>query len=606
MINCPICNVPNDPSVKFCTECGQRLGNELFTAPAATTPTPAKPGPSRAKLHSPLLDDAVEENMPPYMEGIAPPSGRGDLNRLRQMSQRGGTISGTQPAAPARSAEPNYPTGSENRKEKKVTPAFPADSPPPAQPRRHLHSPLLGDPEEEYPDYEPVTQGKGHLHSPLLGGSNNAPSGGKKHLHSPLLDNDEDPYEDSFNYPGLPTTRKGLHSPLLGGENEDLHYPPAAPASGVRPSGLRSPILQGRDPAALSEYYDDEDYDPYADEDNPSVLRSPLLGAKTHHREPASVPDEPAPPTRGLPRPPAGAVPPAKNLAGKAPASPSPSGRPANISAPANKSALPLSGSALGSSLPGGTGANAPDSRSQYRQGADKANVTASAESQSLNQQLPPMIRKPSHEQQEIPVDAEGFPDMSALRKEQMAVPAATTAPVAVSPEEPWSDAGNNAPAPDPFSYANAPPAMPGNAPLAVVPPVPAPPGFSGIAPDEPAKPETRPEGKARARRSASRLLADDQEQNFDQAPDYQATAGKSDKSTDGSAHTLTSRAATSPFLLILGMAAFVLMLAKTSIVFFGYGLAQLMQQPVVLLDQLIAIGSLFIMGAICLLSARK
>jgi hypothetical protein len=148
--------------------------------------------------------------------------------------------------------------------------------------RPHLKSPLLGGGEDEdEPAPQPRRQaagGRQHLKSPLLGAQENedepAPqargpaAGGRQHLHSPLLggaDQEDDYYEEE------PEPRRGgLHSPKLGGASKG--------------GGLRSPILGGAARGDSDDYYEDEYYDeeedPYAYEDNPNILRSPLLSSK--------------------------------------------------------------------------------------------------------------------------------------------------------------------------------------------------------------------------------------------------------------------------------------------------------------------------------------
>ncbi|MBY0357712.1 MAG: hypothetical protein K2W82_06900 [Candidatus Obscuribacterales bacterium] len=125
---------------------------------------------------------------------------------------------------------------------------------------------------------------------PEVAGNNPAPGPAKtapKKLRSPLLaaeEFDEEPYEEV-----PPPNRAGskpqhLHSPLLGSGDE-------APL----PRPLRSPLLSNVDKPKFDIYYDADDYDPYADEDNPNILRSPLLSAKVPLEEGRKAQPKPVP-----------------------------------------------------------------------------------------------------------------------------------------------------------------------------------------------------------------------------------------------------------------------------------------------------------------------
>lgn len=217
MIQCPICQMINDDMSQFCAECGSRIAAEQAALPQEPPP------PSRPRLQSPLLGTAE----PP--SNIASGNEPGEMARLRKMS-----------AKPEKASEPpiNYDV--------------PAPGSPPKNKR--LRSPLLAS--EEFDDLPeepmPIPQKR--------------PNAKPHHLHSPLLGMGEgNDFADEVDQKELPHT--GLHSPLLG--------------SGSVPGGsLRSPLLRGGGSSAFEEYYDEEEYDPYADEDNPNILRSPLLSSK--------------------------------------------------------------------------------------------------------------------------------------------------------------------------------------------------------------------------------------------------------------------------------------------------------------------------------------
>jgi len=249
VIDCPICNVPNEDMARFCAECGQRLTRPA--APPAAAPSPPAEPPAKApKLHSPLLGAEIIET--------------------------------------ARRAEP--PRGLRSPLLGETDPGMHQEPPVPGAGRKaHLHSPLLEGDEEEVVDLPPRPAGRGGLRSPLLSGEAPEDYGGAGRpggLRSPLLGGDEPGFAEPR--PG----RHGLRSPLLGGEEEEEEY--AEPPRPVGRGKLHSPILGGADSVPLGGAYGD-----FEDDDDPNVLRSPLLAAKLPLPDkPAKPPAEPEKPQR--------------------------------------------------------------------------------------------------------------------------------------------------------------------------------------------------------------------------------------------------------------------------------------------------------------------
>lgn len=276
MIDCPICHVMNEDMARFCAECGQRLATPQPAPQAPQAPASAAPAGKAPKLHSPLLggDLSAEEK-----EG-----GKADFSRLR--------------GTPGSSYEPEAAAGE--------------------RPPKSLRSPLLGGGEPDFPAEPEPSAGKPRrgLKSPLLGGGSDfdtgyeepAGAGGSRGLRSPLLGSG--PFEE----PPAGKSGRGLRSPLLGGGEQDYDIPTSrtiGSASSQR-AGLRSPLLGGAEPFG-------DEFEPPADEDNPNVLRSPLLAAKVPlserpprpaapspqmHAGQGQVPVPPVPPVQQTPLPP--------------------------------------------------------------------------------------------------------------------------------------------------------------------------------------------------------------------------------------------------------------------------------------------------------------
>lgn len=290
VIDCPICHVKNNDDARFCAECGQRLSggaqSSVPTEPVQPLRSPQQQPPQQQapqRLHSPLLSDAgPQADATHHGAGLGPNSASGEVNRLRQMSTRQQQEQQGQPPAqpyknpfdPRNAAPPDMPPSAGGAGPNSTS----AEAP------KKLRSPLLSGEEfdEDYIDDEPQQQqpgGRG-LRSPLLGGG----EGGGGALRSPMLGGGgrqlpQDEYDEE------PQPGGGLRSPLLGGGGgggyggSDRRKLPDSPYPGQerRRGGLRSPMLSSEE----GEYYEEEYYeDEPLDEDNPNVLRSPLLAAK--------------------------------------------------------------------------------------------------------------------------------------------------------------------------------------------------------------------------------------------------------------------------------------------------------------------------------------
>lgn len=234
-----------------------------------------------------------------------------------------GQTVGIQDLPPSSASVPSPPVASMPM-EKPDTPGADSIDKPGARaaknPGKKLRSPLLAAEEfDDEPYQEPLpipnnrTSGKHHLHSPLLGSGDGIDDDiqpeNKHHLHSPLLDNG-------------PSANSGR--------------------------SLRSPLLSASGSTTFEEIYDEDNQDPYADDDNPNILRSPLLSAKVSldeaHIARKAPPAKPLPSVTPLPEPkpiPVGALPPAKPLP---PINPPPEPKPA-----------PFGGATFGQPIPTAT-----------------------------------------------------------------------------------------------------------------------------------------------------------------------------------------------------------------------------------------------------------
>jgi hypothetical protein len=295
--------------------------------PQAPSEPAAPPLPARPKLHSPLFDGPDEHES----RQQAPKSGFGGMNKSRGLRSPLLGEDDSENEAPK-------PRGGGLR-----SPLLRGDDDPDAHAPRGkggLRSPLLRNDDDDPPAQ--INKGKGGLRSPLLGGSDDdypaqspqkparAPKGlpparnSSNHLRSPLLggvddfegDDDDDlppvPGKTAFPHVRRPQNKdaadrpadpldqqspgrspnKGLRSPLLGDSDDDSPSPRNSgnkSGTGGRPR-LHSPTLDG--PGSQNfEYENDEPY--YEEIDDPNVLRSPLLAARSKHiapHEPPAVP----------------------------------------------------------------------------------------------------------------------------------------------------------------------------------------------------------------------------------------------------------------------------------------------------------------------------
>lgn len=313
MITCPICNIANDDLARFCAECGQRLG-----------PTEPQGAPQSNFNQAPPFTPPAPPTMPQQAPPVPPTPGPGFSGQGQQMppAPPQPSLPPMPPANPAQPLSQNAAGASPPPTPKLRSPMLNTDDyEEEAQPQlrpvgksRPLRSPLLGGEEE---DDEPVMpQSKRGLKSPLLG-DNAGPdvsdrgTGGKpKKFRSPLLG---DSHEDEYEYDEPVPESKGkhsLHSPLLGGSDDShSHFPHrkialpgsdevSEPTEGTKPV-LRSRLLGGGT-GHFDEYEEEiEDYS-----DDPTVLRSPLLAARSHREKPAITPEAKQP---TAPQPPANA-----------------------------------------------------------------------------------------------------------------------------------------------------------------------------------------------------------------------------------------------------------------------------------------------------------
>ena len=289
MIDCPICHVKNDDDARFCAECGQRLSPSSgqpdagARRPDAQDPSGRQQGQG-TRLNSPLLSGGPED---------IPATGAADaaeVNRLRQMTSRG---KDERPVAPPVETPYKNPYDPRNNP-LNANQAQPQGGQGSEPPKNKLRSPLLSGEDFDDDDYQeeapPPTGRGGHLRSPLLGGGDSGSGGGG--LRSPLLGGGggggrQQPHDD-YDNEEQGHSSSGLRSPLLGGgggsnyPGSDRRKPTNASFDGQdrRKSGLRSPILGGSDDHDDYQYNDYDDDDEPIDEDNPNVLRSPLLAAK--------------------------------------------------------------------------------------------------------------------------------------------------------------------------------------------------------------------------------------------------------------------------------------------------------------------------------------
>jgi hypothetical protein len=301
---------------------------------------PANPPlPARPKLHSPLFDGPDESDS----RAQPPKSGFGGFNKPKGLRSPllAEDDSEAEPPKPRSGGlrspllrgedEPDHPQrGKGNQRSSLLRGGDDEDPPAPAKGKGGLRSPLLGASDDDFAQPKPARPPKGlpaprpnssHLRSPLLGGVDDfegdddddlPPVPGKTafpHVRRPAVNKDAgdhspEPSEQasSGRFPG-----KGLRSPLLGDSDDDA---PAARGGGNKSSTggrprLHSPIMDGPGSQNFESEYDE----PYYEEiDDPNVLRSPLLAARSRHIAP---PEPVAPPTPQAKAPAPPAQPPA-------------------------------------------------------------------------------------------------------------------------------------------------------------------------------------------------------------------------------------------------------------------------------------------------------
>lgn len=328
----------NAPSEPPSFNASQETQSKTFPPEPEAPSTP--PLPARPKLHSPLFDGPDEPDtrpQPPKSVG-----GFGGLNKPKGLRSPllGEDDSEVEPPKPRSSGlrspllrgedDPDHPQRGKGSQRNQILP--PDDDPPAptSKGKGGLRSPLLGASDDDFvPQPKPVKPPKGlppsrpagsHLRSPLLGGVDDyegdeddddlPPVPGKTPFphRRPAKDNAPES-SDQTSSGRFPGKSGGLRSPLLGASDVD-DVPPSRPSGGSRPR-LHSPIMDG--PAGSGSQNFDNDYDePYYEEiDDPNVLRSPLLAARSKH----VAPTQPTPPAPVEPP----APPPARIVTAQAP-----------------------------------------------------------------------------------------------------------------------------------------------------------------------------------------------------------------------------------------------------------------------------------------------
>ena len=268
MIECPVCHVSNDDQARFCLECGQRFTPPTAKSAPANSYMDKNNPPKRPKLHSPMLqgDDMDDEDYQPaaYKEPPGKPQSKGKGGGLRS-PLLGGDFDDEEdevppPRSPLKPMKGGAPKG-----------------------KGGLRSPLLGgaDDEADYEEDFPLRDKKGsqashfphrsrgRINDPEPDQPPSQPTGGRPHLRSPLLQGDDD-YEEPRG--------KQRSQPIRGQKNQDNRFG-APPQPGGRPGKLHSPLFDAGVDEQNDDYYDDEEE--YEEIDDPNVLRSPLLAARS-------------------------------------------------------------------------------------------------------------------------------------------------------------------------------------------------------------------------------------------------------------------------------------------------------------------------------------
>lgn len=532
MIDCPICHVPNDDDARFCAECGQRLQQPT---PQPGPPPAVPPGTFTGAFNAvqqppqPAVAQPQAPQQPP--DAGSPPAG----GKLHSPLLGGGPAPGPGPAAPISSDKPEIDRLRRMTKDQDSSglgsgPAPAQDDQEKSGPPRKLRSPLLA--QEEF-DEEPTDfGGQGTPHASAFP---HRQSGGQ--LRSPLLGGEESgPETAPPQAPGGGGTRSGkMRSPLLGGggsggtdDYDDYQGGTAPPSRGPAGGGgkkLRSRMLSGGgDDYGGSNFEEEYDDDPYADEDNPNVLRSPLLAAKRStgpHSHPGTLPTVPqagspqtlqpqaphiapqpvAPPTPP-PAPPVPPQPPQPTAQQPSPQAPPQPSQPVAPPNPAQQSASSAGGWA-GPGQPGGppppgprpganeqlqtdSGSDAPPAPGKF-QGTgtwySEKSGSAGSEPQSLSGQQPnypnvspPAAGGPLWSPPESPLPSQattpsGGPGASPSPNPSFGAPIAPGGPTPGSfPEEDYSKLRRQPGEPTPASLGAVPPAKTGPSGLGPLP----------------------------------------------------------------------------------------------------------------------------------------
>jgi hypothetical protein len=297
VIECPVCHVSNDDQARFCLECGQRFSPPTSARPSGQgsqpSPTqgfPNKPAnnpymdnnsasgrnpqdenpPKRPKLHSPMLQgDDMDDDYPTSVYAEIPDRGAKPLGKGKPGGLRSPLLGGGD---------------DDDFDEAPRSPAKPLKGAPPKG-KGGLRSPLLGgaDDEDDYEEDFPLRDKKSasanttshfpHRNRTPIADPENLPApgqatGGRPHLRSPLLEGDDD-FEE-------PRTKQ-RPEPMRGQKSPGGGRFGAPPAPSGRPGKLHSPLFDSAD--SNDDYYEEENE--YVEIDDPNVLRSPLLAARS-------------------------------------------------------------------------------------------------------------------------------------------------------------------------------------------------------------------------------------------------------------------------------------------------------------------------------------
>jgi hypothetical protein len=218
------------------------------------------------KLHSPILDRGAEPEPSP---GRPRPFGKSALN----------SSDAVRPKRPAPNNDQDFNnTGGHE---------------PPVHRKGGLRSPLLDfDDEDVEGEYQPQNKGK----------SSGGGGGMFPHRSNSRLNNTggQPVDQEDLNQNARPIRpNKGLRSPLLGGDDEyeDMDETPPSVTNKGTPSRLRSPVLGGG--GRNQKFQSQPDYDDVVEDENPNLLRSPLLAARAPIQDKVKAPQPPA----DLPKP---------------------------------------------------------------------------------------------------------------------------------------------------------------------------------------------------------------------------------------------------------------------------------------------------------------